>query len=637
MTDRQDGMLNNLYFYGVSFSRYDTLDVTDDIITNIRRRFLLTSKPASNKLYRFADGQSFVYSYSFSSQRPLQWKVTKNRRTIEEIEYLLSGKYCINYYDDYGKDVKKVFLDPKHRWLKTNYYNQASNESLSCTLVPKEFDEGTSIMLYATGVVYPERLFSCTVASCAEVNRRVLSKVSAPTVTALTDKGIVYFMPENEKKLYEALLSEEEQAFCLQNRPEVFVSAEDAASGFNLRAEDFDMSKNLNRTFDISLAEDFAESNEIASKPCESIGKSEDDISHEEKPASTVDDAISGIVEKINSLTALGINAGEIIGESDTSDFVPISSLDADSTYETEVDGKLKHIDSVLDGSSEFCSRQKLCIGDAVVDDDYISAIIDGIIFSAFGSESTSTLPSKTETDFTDSPINSADSVINEAKVQTDEALLSDLSETTEDSITQTPTRENAASQPASVEKPDTPNEEDIDSSPLTVAPLITAANENDADAVLESRGESYYYFGDVDKQGNRSGRGRTLMSDGSIAYEGEYLDDKRCGKGSFYFKDGSLCYWGDWQENLRCGFGVGVSSEDGSVHIGKWQNNKPMGVGVRFDKEGNLMFASSSCEQKKTGFTLTGFSDTSFTVRVWSEKDDAFIQREIFLKDIVK
>ena len=87
----------------------------------------------------------------------------------------------------------------------------------------------------------------------------------------------------------------------------------------------------------------------------------------------------------------------------------------------------------------------------------------------------------------------------------------------------------------------------------------------------------------------------------------------------------------------MRSGFGVGVSSDDKAVHVGNWTDNKPAGAGARFDAEGNLMFVSSNCDDKKKGFTISDLSNESFTIRVWSEKDDAYIQREISISDIIK
>lgn len=646
MADKQNIKLNNLFFFGVSFVNYDTTDVTCDIITNIRRRFLISKKPASNKLYRSANGESFVYSYNFSLQHPLQWRVLKNKRVVEEIEHLLSNKYCINRYDDQGKDLKKTFFDSKHRWFKTNYYSSVSTTDIVCSLVPKEFDEGTSLLKYMTGEIYPERLYPCSVPSCEEVRNRVLSKIPTPLVSALTNQGVIYFMSDVDKDNYEHVLAEEEAAFKAENAPEVFVTEEDLATGFNLSAKDFDMSKNLNRTFDISLAADFDSSDAPILKSSEKVAE----ISVDEPlvPAAvddgSVDAAITGVVEQINALTSLDINADEILGfnldalddtEDKNVDFIENGDFITFSDSDRGLDEQLKHIDSVLDGSSLLTSDRRLVIGENVVDDDYISSIIDGIISSAFSTDDADGPELDSEQEVTE--------VLDEVaeEISTVEPDVEIIEEINADSLPATDAETDIAESRDNADDGEEPSAEEVDALVEEILSKLSSADEyikeNPADAYIESRGEVYSYYGEVDSNGKRSGRGRTLTSDGNIAYEGEYKDDKRTGKGSFYFKDGSLCYWGNWDNNVRSGFGVGVSSDDRAVHAGNWHENKPSGTGVRFDNEGNLMFISSNCSDKKKGFTISDFSDSSFTIRVWSEKDDAFIQREISINDIIK
>ncbi len=628
MAGKESNKLKNLFFFGVSFVNYDSTDVTLDIITNIRRRFLITKKPASNKLYRSAQGESFVYSYNFSFDRPLQWRVSRNKKVVEEIEHLLSGKYCINLYDEQGKDLKKTFFDSKHRWFKTNYYSPVSNENLVCSLVPKNFDEGTSLLKYITGEVYPERLFACSIPSCEEVRNRVLSRVPTPLVTALTDKGVVYFMPEDDMENYERALKEEEELYSVENAPEVYVSPEDAASGFNLSVSDFDMSKNLNRTFDISLAQDFDSDNTDEPLNTEKHEAS-DDVNRSDD--GSVDAAISDAVNKINAITSLDINAEDILNFDITSLDAPAqknASVDDDyitfDSGDPAIDEQLRHIDSVLEGSPILNSEHKLVIGESVVDDDYISSIIDGIISSAFKGddiESEEIIAQVTENSGAEELVILPDS---EAELTVEN--IEETIEAQEEQVT-------VELEPADTAEESNEAEEEI----VSYLKASDYIKENPSDLTIESRGEAYHYYGSVDENGKRNGRGRTLMSDGNIAYEGEYEDDKRKGQGSFYFKDGTLCYWGNWDNNERSGFGVGISSDDRAVHAGNWEHNKPVGVGARFDSDGSLMFVSSNCEDKKKGFTISDLTDTSFTVRVWSENDEAFIQREISLKDIIK
>lgn len=47
----------------------------------------------------------------------------------------------------------------------------------------------------------------------------------------------------------------------------------------------------------------------------------------------------------------------------------------------------------------------------------------------------------------------------------------------------------------------------------------------------------NYEYFGAVDENGLRTGRGRTVSPSGITAYDGEYAQGKRDGFGVFYYK----------------------------------------------------------------------------------------------------
>ena len=110
-------------------------------------------------------------------------------------------------------------------------------------------------------------------------------------------------------------------------------------------------------------------------------------------------------------------------------------------------------------------------------------------------------------------------------------------------------------------------------------------------DKEIMAGGAVFSYYGELDKDGNRSGYGRTVTDLGKTAYEGMYSGDKRNGKGTYYYKDGMLCYSGDWDENLRHGVGIGVSAKDGSMHVGQWAHNKPVGTGVRMTADGKISF----------------------------------------------
>ena len=110
MTDNITIPYNDVFFYGVTLNTRETGDIKNDIYANIIMRYLRSLSPVANRLYRVSEGNKYEYNYSSVPSQPLSWRVIKNRHIIEEIEYLSDGKYCLNYYDDAGKDIKRVIF-----------------------------------------------------------------------------------------------------------------------------------------------------------------------------------------------------------------------------------------------------------------------------------------------------------------------------------------------------------------------------------------------------------------------------------------------------------------------------------------------------------------------------------------------
>ena len=155
---------------------------------------------------------------------------------------------------------------------------------------------------------------------------------------------------------------------------------------------------------------------------------------------------------------------------------------------------------------------------------------------------------------------------------------------------------------------------------------VVTSVNETpqserfdkNADLIINSGNEKYCYYGDINDDCMRDGYGRTEMSNGKTAYEGNYKNNKRNGFGSFYYKNGGLCYTGEWKDNKRNGFGVGVRSSDGSFHAGTWSNNNPEGVGARFDKYGKLSYIANFKNGKESGLCVEYREDGGITIFKW-------------------
>ena len=162
----------------------------------------------------------------------------------------------------------------------------------------------------------------------------------------------------------------------------------------------------------------------------------------------------------------------------------------------------------------------------------------------------------------------------------------------------------------------ETENSEETEEEPSEAVAL----EEPGADSVIQTRQGDYAYYGSLDENGKREGRGRTVTPDGLTAYEGGYSADKRNGFGVCYYKDGSANYIGDWVTGNRSGKGVGFRRSDGTMHAGRWSNNKPDGFGARFDKNGDFLDVCTYVDGKRSGKSVSFDEDGNVVIRLWRD-----------------
>lgn len=158
--------------------------------------------------------------------------------------------------------------------------------------------------------------------------------------------------------------------------------------------------------------------------------------------------------------------------------------------------------------------------------------------------------------------------------------------------------------------------------------PEIVNEEEPHCDVVILTKSGRYTYFGNLDENNCRTGRGRMVSPDGMTSYDGEYLDDRRNGFGVCYYNNGSINYVGNWTDNSRNGGGVGYRLSDGTMHAGKWDNNTPDGYGARFDRNGNLIDVSNYENGVRTGKSVSFDENGNIVVSVYEngEKISEFL-----------
>ena len=573
----------NLIIYGMSFNSFIPYSVKDDILSKIRKNFFEHNKRQSDKIVQNFNDFTIKYTYNLEKNKPMKWVVQKNKKTIEESVIVSINSYEIRTYNDEGKQVSSIEFSNDHTIKTVTFALDDETVVVSCGT------NGDEPVLYYRGQSLNADLHLLEINEDDEVLEILAERNPYITVTALTNRGVVYFGTDEEIRNVKREVERAKTIIADRNAPKVYNTPEDRETGFNFKDNDFNLKKNMNQTFDISKSEYF-------------------DFNEEDNP-SVFDD-----VEDSSSLDLENIAL-------DNEDTVEVESIstECDDTSENAVEPEeTTTIEENIEGNIE--------INETVVDEEKEEVET---------SENTDE-PSNIEE-------NSAD--INDEKTE-DITGKTDVAEETENTtVEENQVEENPTEQQEIVEEnsidddtkvaPNFTNEEILrevlnammnNSKENEPPKVVTSVNETpqaerfdkNADLIINSGNEKYCYYGDINDDCMRDGYGRTEMSNGKTAYEGNYKNNKRNGFGSFYYKNGGLCYTGEWKDNKRNGFGVGVRSSDGSFHAGTWSNNKPDGVGARFDKYGKLSYIANFKNGKESGLCVEYREDGGITIFKW-------------------
>lgn len=573
----------NLIIYGMSFNSFIPYSVKDDILSKIRKNFFEHNKRQSDKIVQNFNDFTIKYTYNLEKNKPMKWVVQKNKKTIEESVIVSINSYEIRTYNDEGKQVSSIEFSNDHTIKTVTFALDDETVVVSCGT------NGDEPVLYYRGQSLNSDLHLLEINEDDEVLEILAERNPYITVTALTNRGVVYFGTDEEIRNVKREVERAKTIIADRNAPKVYNTPEDRETGFNFKDNDFNLKKNMNQTFDISKSEYF-------------------DFNEEDNP-SVFDD-----VEDSSSLDLENIAL-------DNEDAVEVESIstECDDTSENAVEPEeTTTIEENIEGNLE--------INETVVDEEK-----EEVETSVNTDE-----PSNIEE-------NSAD--INDEKTE-DITGKTDVAEETENTtVEENQVEENPTEQQEIVEEnsidddtkvaPNFTNEEILrevlnammNNSKENEPPKVVASvNETpqaerfdkNADLIINSGNEKYCYYGDINDDCMRDGYGRTEMSNGKTAYEGNYKNNKRNGFGSFYYKNGGLCYTGEWKDNKRNGFGVGVRSSDGSFHAGTWSNNKTEGVGARFDKYGKLSYIANFKNGKESGLCVEYREDGGITIFKW-------------------
>lgn len=573
----------NLIIYGMSFNSFIPYSVKDDILSKIRKNFFEHNKRQSDKIVQNFNDFTIKYTYNLEKNKPMKWVVQKNKKTIEESVIVSINSYEIRTYNDEGKQVSSIEFSNDHTIKTVTFALDDETVVVSCGT------NGDEPVLYYRGQSLNSDLHLLEINEDDEVLEILAERNPYITVTALTNRGVVYFGTDEEIRNVKREVERAKTIIADRNAPKVYNTPEDRETGFNFKDNDFNLKKNMNQTFDISKSEYF-------------------DFNEEDNP-SVFDD-----VEDSSSLDLENI----ALDNEDTVEVESISTECDDTSENTVEPEETTTIQENIEGNIE--------INETVVDEEKEEVET---------SENTDE-PSNIEENSADTN----DEKTEDITVETDTAEETENTTVEENQVEENPTEQQEIVEENSIDDdtkvaPNFTNEEILrevlnammnNSKENEPPKVVTSVNETpqaerfdkNADLIINSGNEKYCYYGDINDDCMRDGYGRTEMSNGKTAYEGNYKNNKRNGFGSFYYKNGGLCYTGEWKDNKRNGFGVGVRSSDGSFHAGTWSNNKPEGVGARFDKYGKLSYIANFKNGKESGLCVEYREDGGITIFKW-------------------
>lgn len=573
----------NLIIYGMSFNSFIPYSVKDDILSKIRKNFFEHNKRQSDKIVQNFNDFTIKYTYNLEKNKPMKWVVQKNKKTIEESVIVSINSYEIRTYNDEGKQVSSIEFSNDHTIKTVTFALDDETVVVSCGT------NGDEPVLYYRGQSLNADLHLLEINEDDEVLEILAERNPYITVTALTNRGVVYFGTDEEIRSVKREVERAKTIIADRNAPKVYNTPEDRETGFNFKDNDFNLKKNMNQTFDISKSEyfDFNEEDnpsvfdyveDSSSLDLENIALDNEDTVEVESISAKIDDALENTVEPEETTTI----------EENIEDNIEIN--------ETVVDEEKEEVET-----SENTDEQSNI--EEITDDtnDDKTEDITGETDVAEETENTAVEENQVEENPTEQQeIVEDNSIDDDTKVApnfTNEEILREVL--------------NAMMNNSKENEP---------------PKVVTSVNETpqaerfdkNADLIINSGNEKYCYYGDINDDCMRDGYGRTEMSNGKTAYEGNYKNNKRNGFGSFYYKNGGLCYTGEWKDNKRNGFGVGVRSSDGSFHAGTWSNNKPEGVGARFDKYGKLSYIANFKNGKESGLCVEYREDGGITIFKW-------------------
>ncbi len=586
---------NAVNYYGVFCEDYDTVNPYADMLSNVRRKYFETHSRQKDKLIKNLNGTQYRYQYTLDEDRPLKWKVYTDTQVLEKVTVGADEKYFVEVCDTHGTLKKRIYFGCYHNWEKTQFFKDGEREP-SVELAAWDFNNVSVILRYRRNVQKPEVLYPCAATEDEDMLCKITEKVGTPDVASMCSMGYVYFAPKE--------MSREWNALCEQYRRDPTLYRIPQSAGVRVRKEEAPVKKPVTVT-PVKAAVSKSTDTIIPKRKRVDLRNTAEIVVPEKRKPETV------IISSGHTPAERGVKPDDGSSSAANTLYVkprPMAQSGSGGSKQSENEfPKSNKNDGYNDSGKEESSTLHAPHSTGArplpkLHSDALAAYSSeehNASISSLDSLSDSTFNSIIDTDEPEEYIIKAADVKREVKSDSSSSTPADSSHVNVTSE-QTPAAVNNSSSSKqftdelseSNNSGTAPHSQKAFSVKKVQATSEPAHRTIPVDKVIRvSDSERYLYFGEL-KSGRRCGRGRTMMENGSTAYEGGYLDDKRDGFGVYYYKTGRICYVGDWKANRRNGVGVAFQPSDRSMYVGGWDNDCPIGMGAKFDKNGNLSFA---------------------------------------------
>ena len=552
---------DGLIIFSTLVSDFEKLDFKNDALAGVRANYFNSKMSTQrDKTEITFDSKIYNLSYYMGQNEPISWKITRNNRPYQTVKKATGGVYCVIFYGENGIINKRQYFDCSHNWLRTEYYDNYFENVLVAVLSPK--------LIHGIMTMELENISS-------DGNRT--SKILYPSLEAPQD-NCCSLMYSNIGMIWY------DESFKPEDMPEIELYDEKTDhKGFDFSASKFSDVNIIKGSINLLSAdylEDVDETENTAKIQTEKESCSEVSAKMEETQEETYSayDKIARILSEAHKSNK------DLFGEILSQAGVDISELDEISAINTSVNTEIvdksvsDDIEKEITEIIEERQSEKIETNEEFKKEIKLHKNID-LVEEICTNEPSIDLPVVIDDLYENVEVDIVDDITPK------EATVSDFANT-------------------------------LDSVEIE----IEHSKEPVCNVVIHTKAGRYSYYGDVDENNCRTGRGRTVTPEGNTSYDGEYQNDKRNGFGVCYYKEGDINYVGNWKNGNRQGCGIGYRLSDGTMHAGKWNNNIPDGFGARFDSEGNFLDVCDYSDGKRCGIGVSFDENGNVIIKKWKD-----------------